>query len=112
MPVRMSTCAGGRGRDGLLEGLEQILVLTREADMHDDGHAKTKRLPADARLVALNAPLLLERAYAPGDGGGRERNALGKLDLALATVLEQRAENRAIYRIKVYFYHFLACLAK
>ena len=67
--------------------------------MHDDRHAETERLPADARLVALNDALLLERADAPGYRRGRERNALGKLDLALATVLEQRAKNRAIQRI-------------
>ena len=97
-----------RAGDGLLEGLEQILVLTLEADLHDDRHGETKRLPTDARLVTLNDSPLLERAYASGYGGRRERNALDKLDLAQATVLEQRAENRAIQRVEVFLFHFLA----
>ena len=40
---QMTADDGGRGSDGLLKSLEQILVLTREADMHDDRHAETKR---------------------------------------------------------------------
>ena len=67
--------------------------------MHDDRHAETKRLAVDARLIALNDALLLERADAPGDCRGGKRDALGKLDLALAAVLEQRPENRTIQRI-------------
>jgi hypothetical protein len=61
---------GGRGGDGLLEGLEQILVLTGKADMHDNRHAETKRLPVDARLIALNDAFLLQRADASGDRRG------------------------------------------
>ena len=99
---------GGRGGNGLLEGLEQILVLTRKADMHDDGHAETKRLPVDARLIALNDALLLKRADAPGDCRGGKRNAFGKLDLAQAAVLKQRAQNRPIQRIQRNFFYFLA----
>ena len=103
---------GRRGGNGLLEGLEQILVLTGEADMHDDGHAETKRLPVDARLIALNDALLLKRADAPSDCRGGKRNALGKLDLAQAAVLKQRPENRAIQRIEFDFFHFLAPINK
>ena len=79
--------------------------------MHDDRHAETKRLPVDARLIALNDALLLKRADAPGDGRGGKRDALGKLDLALAAVLKQRAEDRAIQRIELNFFHFLALYA-
>ena len=99
---------GGRRGDGLLEGLEQILVLTGEADMHDDRHAETKRLPVDARLIALNDALLLERADAPGDCRGGKRNALGQLDLAQTAILKQRAQNRVIQRIKLDLFHFPA----
>src|SRR6266508_2147481 len=87
---------GRRVGDGLLEGLEQILVLALETDLHDDRHAETKRLPADPRLVALDDSILLDRAYAPGYGGRGERNALGQLDLAHAAVFKQRAKDRAI----------------
>src|SRR6478609_6225227 len=102
---------GRRGCDRLLEGFEQILVLTPEANLHDDRHAEAQRPTADARLIALDDALFFESADAPGDGRGGQRNKLGKLDLALAAVLEQRSQNRAIERIEVDFFHFQASMA-
>src|SRR4029079_7160841 len=108
---QMTGDEGGRGGNALLEGLEQILVLTRKADMHDDGHAEAKRLPVDARLIALNDALLLKRADAPGDCRGGKRNAFGKLDLARTAVLKQRTENRVIQRIEFDLFHFPALVS-
>ena len=67
--------------------------------MHDDRHAEPERLPVDARLIALDHALLLERADAPGDRRGGKRDALGELNLALAAVLDQGAKDGAIQRI-------------
>src|SRR5919106_1689165 len=92
----------------LLERLEQILILTREADMHDDRQAETKGLPVDACLVTFDDSPLLERADAPGNCRRRKRNALGKLDLAKPAILKQRIENRAIERVELRLFHFSA----
>ena len=96
----------GSPSDRLLEGFEQILVLAPEADVNDDRHGEAQSLAVDARLVALNDSPLLQRADAPGDGGGRKRNALGEIDLALAAVLEQRPENRTIQRVQLDLHSF------
>ncbi len=88
-----------RQRDGLLESLEQFLVLALEADLHDHGHAETERLAAEPRLVALDDVSFFERTDAPGDRGGGQRDTLGEVDLALPPILQQSAEDRAIQRI-------------
>src|SRR5262245_16573233 len=80
--------------------------------MHHDHHAETKRLPVDARLVALDDPTLLEATDAPRDRRGGERDALGKLHLAQPAVFEQSTENRAIERIQLDFRHFPARFPK
>ena len=99
---------GRRLDHGLLERLEQILVLALEADLHDDGDAQAERLATDAGLIAFDHAPLFERADASCDRGRRQRNALGKLDLAQTPVLEQGAEDRAIQRVKLSFFHFSA----
>jgi hypothetical protein len=60
----------------------------------------------------LNHPLLLKSTDAPGDGGGGQRDALGKLDLAQPPVLKQRSEDRAIERVQLDFSHFTARFAE
>jgi len=56
----------------------------------------------------LNDALFLERADTAGDRRRRKRNALGKLDLAQAAILDQGSENRTIQRVYGNFFNFPA----
>ena len=69
--------------------------------MHDDRHVETECVAADARLITLDDPTLLERANASGDGGGRQRDAFGEVDLAQTAVLKEGSEDRAIQRVQL-----------
>jgi len=90
---------GGRLDHRLLEGVEQVLTLALQTDVHDHGHAEIERVGVDLRLVALDHARLLEGADAARDGGRRKRNALGELNLAQARIFEQGGENGPIERV-------------
>ena len=62
-------------------------------------HLETHGAAGDACLVAFDDAGFLQGADAARNGGGREGNALGELDLAQASIFEKGVMNGVIERV-------------
>jgi hypothetical protein len=77
--------------DRLYEGIDRLLVLTREPDAHEERQPHSYLRRIEQRRVAFDDADLLEQPDAPQAGLRREADALRELDVLHAPAPLERA---------------------